>query len=80
MRVVVVLSLPVLLAVPPVRAADAERPQDAVWFAMIQGSLEGPFSPEQLADLVQRRVISRQARVRRRGETAWRELAEVLEP
>lgn len=71
------VSSPIAIVAP----SGSERPAaGAVWFAMIQGSLEGPFSPEQLADLVQRRVIGRQARVRRRGEAAWRELAEVLEP
>lgn len=64
-----------------VAPAGSERAAaGAVWFAMVQGSLEGPFSPEQLADLVRRRVIGREARVRRRGETGWRELREVLEP
>jgi thiol-disulfide isomerase/thioredoxin len=49
------------------------------WFAMIQSSLQGPYDDDQLRDMVQRRVITGATRIRRRGETAWRTVDEVLD-
>ncbi len=50
-----------------------------VWFAVVQGRLEGPFSVAQLADLKARRRLDDDAEVRRRGEATWHRLDEVLD-
>lgn len=50
-----------------------------VWYAMIGGSLEGPFSVERLAELRKRREADDDSRVRRKGEITWRRLADVLD-
>lgn len=55
----------------------AESP--AVWYAMIGGSLDGPFSVERLAELRRRHEVDDDSRVRRKGETTWRRLAEVVD-
>jgi thiol-disulfide isomerase/thioredoxin len=56
-------------------AADASR----IWFAVIQGSLEGPFLVGELAELRRRKQLEDNARVRRRGDAAWRTLRDVIE-
>ncbi len=81
----VLLRRPGAVPPPPKATATAVGPGAgrgvaATWFVMVQGSLEGPFTREQLADLVRRRVIGPGAPIRRRGESGWRELREVLEP
>jgi thiol-disulfide isomerase/thioredoxin len=71
----------------PVKRPLADRPgtsSDAIgaprlWFAVIQGSLEGPLSVEELAELRRRKHLGDEARVRRRGDAAWRRLDEVIE-
>jgi thiol-disulfide isomerase/thioredoxin len=50
-----------------------------LWFAVIQGSLEGPLSVEELAELRRRKHLDDEAKVRRRGDAAWRRLGEVIE-
>jgi len=59
---------------PPMRASDLK----VRWFVMLGGSLEGPYSAEELDDLRSRGLIDGHARVRRRGDSAWRDLGEVL--
>jgi thiol-disulfide isomerase/thioredoxin len=49
-----------------------------IWFAMIQDSLEGPFSVHDLEDLERRGGIATDARIRRKGESGWRSLDDVL--
>jgi thiol-disulfide isomerase/thioredoxin len=68
----------------PSTASPSEQPggtaaSGAGWFAMIQSSLQGPYDDDQLRDMVQRRVITGATRIRRRGETAWRTVEEVLD-
>jgi thioredoxin 1 len=68
--------------------AEATGPRDRddpgraapIWFVMIGGSLEGPFSVEQLTDLRRRKTLDADDRVRRRGDAAWRRLADVIGP
>lgn len=63
---------------PPVdTAADPGDP--AIWFALLQGSLEGPFTRAQLAELVRRGTLDRNAEVRRRGDAGWRAVHELLD-
>jgi thioredoxin 1 len=49
----------------------------AVWFVMLQGTMQGPFTVDELDDLRRRRCVSDDAQVRRRGDAAWRHLADV---
>jgi LPXTG-motif cell wall-anchored protein len=67
--------IPVL---PPVdTAADSQDP--AIWFALLQGSLEGPYTGEQLRELVRRGALNRRATVRRRGDASWTAIEDVLD-
>jgi thioredoxin 1 len=52
---------------------------EGIWLVMIRGSLEGPFTEEQLEDMRRRRCIDAGSRLRRRGDAGWRTLADVLE-
>lgn len=49
------------------------------WFVMVQNSLEGPFAEDDLEGMVQRREISGSARARRRGESTWTTVDELIE-
>ncbi len=51
---------------------------EAGWFAMIQNSLEGPFSIDDLEKMHSERVLPGDARVRRRGDAQWKRLNEVI--
>lgn len=59
--------------------ADPKCTSPPVWYAMIGGSLEGPFSVERLVELRRRREVDDESRVRRRGETTWRRVAEIID-
>jgi len=50
-----------------------------LWFVHLQGAFEGPFSVDQLEDLVSKRQITAEAQVRRRGDARWHRLQDVLE-
>jgi len=63
---------------PPIDTAA--RPDDpAIWFTLVQGSLEGPFSLAQIGELVNRRVVDRSAAIRRKGDADWTSLSDVLD-
>jgi len=71
---------------PPAPSADLREVADgagggspAVWFAVIDGSLDGPFSLDQLADLRRRKLVDDGSRVRRRGDATWRQLGDIVE-
>jgi thioredoxin 1 len=65
---------------PPQPVDTAARPDDpAIWFTLIQGSLEGPFNLAQLGELVDRRVVDRSAPIRRRGDADWTSLSDVVD-
>jgi thiol-disulfide isomerase/thioredoxin len=57
-------------------AATAEGGPE-VWFVLLDGGLDGPFSVEQLATLRSSGRLRGEARVRRRGESTWRRLDDV---
>jgi len=62
---------------PPVdTAADPGDP--AIWFVLLQGSLDGPFTRAQLAELVRRGVLEPTATTRRRGDASWKPVDDVL--
>jgi len=58
-------------------AADPGDP--AIWFTVLQSSIEGPFTRAQLADLARRGTLSSDADVRRRGDADWSTLSDVLD-
>lgn len=63
---------------PPVdTAADPGDP--AIWFAVLQGNIDGPFTRRQLRELVQQRRLQASAAVRRRGDASWTEVRDVLD-
>ncbi len=62
---------------PAPAAAPAEPDRHRVWFAMVQGALEGPFTVGELADLVRAGALDASASVRRRGDATWRRLDEL---
>jgi thiol-disulfide isomerase/thioredoxin len=65
-------------SLPPVdTAADPGDP--AIWFAVLEGNLDGPFTRRQLGELVERRRLQASATVRRRGDASWTEVRDVLD-
>jgi hypothetical protein len=66
-------------AVPDIGEAESRIESPRVWYAMIGGSLEGPFSVERLVELRTRREVEADSRVRRKGEVTWRRLDEVVD-
>ncbi len=52
-------------------------PSDAFWFVMMQGSLNGPFSVDDLKDLKGRKCIPADAKIRRKGDSDWRTLNDL---
>ena len=64
------------------RPAPAPRSCESVpsgWFIMMQDSLEGPFIEEDLEEMLLRREISADAKARRRGQSTWTTVEEVVE-
>jgi thioredoxin 1 len=56
------------------------KPGDpAIWFALLQGSLEGPFTCDQLGEFVRRGALNGDSEVRRRGDASWSTLGDVLD-
>lgn len=49
------------------------------WFVMMQNSLEGPFAEEDLEEMLRSREISANARARRRGQSTWTTVEEIVE-
>lgn len=64
-------------AAPVDTAADPGDP--AIWFTVLQSSVEGPFTRAQLADLSRRDTLPADASVRRRGDADWSNLSDVLD-
>jgi len=63
---------------PPVdTAADPGDP--AIWFALLQGSLNGPFTRAQLGELLRRGILERTSTIRRRGDASWTAIDHVLD-
>lgn len=58
-------------------AADPGDP--AIWFAVLGGAIDGPFTRRQLGELVQRRLLDRTSTVRRRGDASWTDVSDVLD-
>lgn len=58
--------------------ADQSGGSTQIWFAVVQGSLDGPYSVEQLADRRRSGALEGSTRVRRRGDATWRTLDDVV--
>ena len=54
------------------------KPLPSGWFVMMQDSLEGPFTEEDLEEMLRRREISAGAKARRRGQSTWTTVEEVV--
>jgi thioredoxin 1 len=64
---------------PQPRPAEAADPDDpAVWFVMLGESLDGPYNRADLADMCGRGIVPATAHVRRRGESRWTPVEELL--
>jgi thiol-disulfide isomerase/thioredoxin len=61
---------------PPADAGGDPRAA-RVWFVWLQGSLQGPFSPDDLEGMVRRGVLGHDARARRKGDAQWRDVGEL---
>jgi len=62
---------------PPIdTAADPGDP--AIWFVLVQGSLDGPFTRSQLGELLRRGVLEKTSTARRRGDASWKPVTDVL--
>lgn len=61
---------------PPPQPGKA---QPSGWFVMMQNSLEGPFGEEDLEELVRRRKLSGTAKARRKGQSTWTTVEEIVE-
>ena len=66
-------------AVPstPAQPEDAAAGSPRIWYAVVRGSLDGPYSIEQLAELQRSGTIAGKVPVRRRGDATWRRLEDV---
>jgi thiol-disulfide isomerase/thioredoxin len=62
----------------PAIAPDLGADSPKIWFAVVRGSLEGPYSVDQLAGLRRSGVLAGSARVRRRGDATWQKLDDVV--
>ena len=62
---------------PPAQAEDAAAGSPRIWYAVVRGSLDGPYSIEQLAELQRSGTIAGKVPVRRRGDATWRRLEDV---
>jgi len=71
---------------PPAAAEPSAPPQPEnsasgsprIWFAVVRGSLDGPYSIEQLTELRRSGALPDHAPVRRRGDATWRRLDGVM--
>ena len=61
-------------------APEERAPSDAIWFVMMQGSLNGPFSVDDLEDLKRRKCILGDTKIRRKGDSDWRNLSDLRTP
>jgi thiol-disulfide isomerase/thioredoxin len=57
--------------------ADPRDP--AIWFALLQGSLEGPFTRRHLEEMVRRGDLDRTSEIRRKGDAEWTRVDAVLD-
>lgn len=58
------------------QASDDGSPR--IWYAMVRGSLEGPYSVGELVRLMESGSLAGESQVRRRGDSGWRRLDDVL--
>jgi thiol-disulfide isomerase/thioredoxin len=58
-------------------AADPADP--AIWFTLLQGSMEGPFTKRQLTEMRSRGDLEADSEIRRRGDASWSVLADVID-
>jgi len=63
----------------PTPPRPSGEPGPSGWFIMMQDSLEGPFTEEDLEEMLRRREISAGAKARRRGQSTWTTVEEVVE-
>lgn len=61
----------------PAPPEDAAAGSPRIWYAVVRGSLDGPYSIEQLAELERSGTIAGKVPVRRRGDATWRRLEDV---
>jgi thiol-disulfide isomerase/thioredoxin len=50
-----------------------------IWFALLDGGLDGPYSAAQLGRLRSTGKLDGATRIRRRGESTWRRLDDIVE-
>ena len=71
---------PTTTAVRPAPVDTAADPTDpAIWFTLLQGSMEGPFTKGQLTPMLRRGDLETNSQVRRRGDASWSVLSDVVD-
>lgn len=71
---------PTTAAVRPAPVDTAADPTDpAIWFTLLQGSMEGPFTKGQLTQMRRRGDLKASSQVRRRGDASWSVLSDVAD-
>ena len=71
---------PMTATVRPAPVDTAADPTDpAIWFTLLQGSMEGPFTRSQLTEMRRRGDLKADSEVRRRGDASWSVLADVID-
>ncbi len=64
----------------PAPVDTAANPNDpAIWFTLLQGSMEGPFTGSQLGEMLRRGSLKSSSEIRRRGDATWSSLRDVLD-
>lgn len=72
-------SAPLQPNAPPVSSSRTGDAKSSGWFVMMQNTLEGPFAEEDLEELVRRRKLPGTAKARRKGQSTWTTVEEVIE-
>lgn len=72
-------TTPAVATTLPLVDTTAGPGDPAIWFALLQGSLEGPFTRAQIGDLLRRGDLGRGAKIRRRGDASWTAIDHVLD-
>jgi thiol-disulfide isomerase/thioredoxin len=71
-------STPIESVVPAVSPQPDGDTSPKIWFVMIDQSLEGPYTVKQLAALHQNGELAADTQVRRRGDSSWQTVGDVV--
>jgi len=62
----------------PTRSTARDSNAVPIWFAVVQGSIDGPYSLQDLQSLRRSSQLGDQAQIRRKGDAEWKRLGDLL--